>query len=76
MFISLEDANHLILQFNANEDIRRQMFDELHKMPNGIGSRIIEESNDILATLLRRCCPAVEIHENKDFLKVACQHTQ
>ena len=43
------------------------MFDALYKMPNGIGRVIVEKSDDMLATLLGRFCPLVELHDNKDF---------
>ena len=50
------------------------MFDNVYKMPNDIGRIIMEESDDILATLLGRLCPSVELHDNKEFLKIVCQN--
>ena len=50
------------------------MIDALYKMPNGIGRVIVEESDDILATLLERFCPLVELHDYKVFFKIVCQN--
>ena len=68
----LEDANHLIMQCSTNVDIRRQMYEDVYRMPNGVGRVIMEESDDTLATLLGRLCPLVDVQDNKNFLKIVC----
>ena len=49
-----------------------QMYEDVYRMPNGVGRVIMEESDDTLATLFGRLCPLVDVQDNKNFLKIVC----
>ena len=53
---TIEDVNHIVLQCDFNTAYRRAMFDEIENLQNGMGRIIVEESNDILATILGKIC--------------------
>ena len=47
-YFIIEDANHIILQCEAVSDIRRILFIEIAKLPNGISERIMYVGADLL----------------------------
>ena len=49
------------------------MFNAIFKMPNGIGIRIIERSDVILATLLGKTCIDVSMCDMVESYKVVCK---
>ena len=43
-------------------------------MPDGIGNMIVNESDDILATLLGEYCSTIDIQSSFDFCEIACTY--
>ena len=70
----LEDAYHIILQCEYTSEIRHKMFDEMNSMYNGAGRHIINESDDILATILGKICTTIDLRYFVDFCKIACTY--
>ena len=71
---TIEDANHVILQCNYTSEIRRMMFNEIEKLENGAGTVIIEETDDILATILGKICNKVTFESYVEFCKITCTY--
>ena len=67
-----EDVKHLVLQCEANIRERTELFDQIARMPYGVGDRIVESSTDLLATLLGQFCAGIDIEYMFDFWKISC----
>ena len=61
-------AKQVLLHCYSVNDMRDKLFGDISNMPNGIGYTILEDSDDILATLLGDSCPVVVSVSMFDFL--------
>ena len=64
----------MILQCTFTDNLRREMFSEIDKLPDGIGKQIVRSSDDILVTILGKFCTSVDTHNMVEFWKITCTY--
>ena len=70
----IEDTNHMVMRCEYHNDTRRAMFYAFDSIPDGLGRYIVDQSNNILSTILGRVCIGINVKSMFPFWIIASKY--